>query len=583
MACLYAYFIGFLGVVLVIYFLFNSFKAPGRLKNLGKHVLYFLIQLILPYLFLQLLINMSSDVSDRTTTPWGFLYYVSNFDGMFFPYGKPYQEVVGKFNSPDEVTQFEGVSYVGLFAILISIVFLLWKLFQLVRLKFRNFISVGESRETIVFLVAGIAGALYACGIPYIYNEGMVHYIGPLRQMRGLGRFAWLLFYSLNNFVAFFFYKLITAVHRKWVKAIICAIPLLVLYYDAYYNVLPISEAIVNTIPMIEDKENNLPDNKWIKEIDINKYQAIIPLPYFLQGSENVGLEPEGTREILKHTYIASLKTGLPITAAVLSRTSLQQTYNNMSMMLEPYRSLEIVKSLPNKKSFLILAREEEITQFMQRDLLSKAALVKTTPNFNLYELSYNTLAGYSDSLYSTISKEAALMPLFDVERWKSTQTKKDFAYKSYDENPSTLSYRGKGAYEGKIKDYNRIFEDTIPNAVDNQTYILSFWVRDFNKDLYARTMIETAYADSATGKMYGGWWSPLSLTFRTLDSNWALMEVYLKPTHRHDKIAITLWNQDFTDDSRLVVDELWIRPEFTHIYQVFPGEVFKNNRYYLK
>lgn len=583
MACLHAYFLGIFGVIFVVYFLFHAFRRKKFFRNFLQHALYFLIQLVLPFVLLQSLISFSSSVTDRTTAPWGFLYYVSSFDGMFFPYGKPYQDTFSQYNTPDPVVQFEGVSYIGLFAILMVLVFIVKKLGQLTDLRFRDFFKTGFRTETFMFVIIGVLGALYACGIPYIYKENLIYYVGPLRQMRGLGRFSWLFFYSINIFAAWFFYKAVVRASKWWIKILVCAVPLYMLYYDGYYTVNYIAASVANEIPMIADRDNTMPENKWISEINTKEYQAIIPLPYFLLGSENMTLEPEN-KEIFKQTYIASMKTGLPITAAVLSRTSLLQAQKNVSMVTEAYRPLEIVKDFKSKKPLLIMAREQEITVPTQKELLARAKLLKTTPGFNLYRIEYSTLAGFSDSLYTQVSREIAGNPaLYDVEGWKVTEPVKRFAYKSFDDMPCVTPYRGKGAYQGKLKDYSRIFEDTITGARDNEDYVLSFWMKDFTKDMRARTTIETVFVDSATGAAYGGWWGALGSHYRILDSSWALIEIYLKPPHRHDKLLVTLWNNNFIDDTELVVDEFWLRPMYTHIYRVTPNEVVKNNRYYPK
>lgn len=582
MACLHAYFIGLFGIIFVVYFLFHAFRRPRFFPNLLRHCLYFAIQLLLPFLLLQLMISLSSDVSDRTTAPWGFLFYVSSFDGMFFPYGKPYQETFSKYYTAETIQQFEGLNYTGLFGILIILVFLHRKLAQLFDLRFRDFFLTGFRREVLMMVLIGILGALYACGIPYIYYENLTHYVGPLRQMRGLGRFAWLFFYAINIFAAWYFYKAVLRLNNKWIKLAFCVVPLAILYYDAYHHVKPVSDSIRNEIPALADRQNTREENKWISEINTREYQAIIPLPYFLLGSENLTQEPEH-KEIFKQTYIASMKTGLPITAAVLSRTSLAQTAKNLCLITEPYRPLQILNDLPSHKPFLILSRDSEITSPMQAELLKSAALLKKTPNFNLYRLNYERLATFSDSLYSRTLNEMASMQLYETAGWKSTSPVRNFAYKSFDELACATPYRGKGAYTGKIRDYNRLFEDTIPAAADNQSFILSFWMKDLTADMRGRSTIEIAYGDSATGNMYGGWWGAAASHYRVLDGTWGLIEIYIKPAKRHDKVVVTVWNTNFIDDTPLVIDEFWIRPEFTHVYKTGPGEVCKNNRYYLK
>ena len=582
MACLHAYFIGLFGVIFAVYFLFHAFRKKEFFKNLLRHFLYVFVQLVLPFVLLQLMINVTSSVTDRPQYPWGFLHYVSSFDGMFFPYGKPYQETFSSFNAPDEIIQYEGISYIGLFAMLMLLVFLLRKGGELTHLQFRDFAFSGLRTEMSMLLVVGLLGALYACAFPYTWYPELMYHVGPLRQMRGLGRFAWLFFYTINIFAAWFYFRLVARAPRLWAKLLLCALPLYMLYYDAYYNVRPVSEGIRNEMPLLSDKLNALPENQWVKDFDASEYQAIIPMPYFLLGSENIQVEAEN-REIVRQAYVVSLKTGLPLTGGVLSRTSLSQTAKNLGLITEAYRPLEIVKDFHSKKPLLILAREGDITSPMQRELLYFATQVKQTSGFNMYRLPYERLATYSDSLYAHITKEAAGQQLHDVEGWRSTQPAKNFYYGSFDAHACATPYRGAGAYQGYIKEWNRLYEDTIPNAQDNHTYVMSFWIKDFTKDQISLSTIETAYVDSASGVAYGGWWGVLAGHYRALDSTWGLIEIYIKPQKRHDKLTVTVWNNHIIDSTRLVVDEFWIRPEGTNIYKELPGEVFKNNRYYLE
>jgi hypothetical protein len=399
--------------------------------------------------------------------------------------------------------------------------------------------------------------------------------------MRGLGRFAWLLFYSLNIFAAWYYFSAVSRLGKKWLTIVLCLVPLAILYYDAYYHVLPVSQAVANEIPQLADRENKTEDNAWLKDLDTKKYQAIIPLPYFLQGSENIGYEPSN-KVIVMQAYIASMKTGLPITAAILSRTSLHQTFENIPLILEPYRPLEFVKHLPNKKPFLVLARRNEITEPTQNNLLTKTRFVKYAAHFEVLELPYEALATYSDSLYEKANAEMSQKQLFDVDGWKSTTNRKDFVYRSFDDINPGEGYRGTGAHVGKIKEYNNLFSDTIPGGVGGQKYVMSFWMNDYQKDLYPRTTLEVAYIDSASGQVYGSYWTNAA-NIKALDGQWALVELNLQPNHGHDKVLITLFHQFIIDDSRLVLDEFMIRPDNVDLYRVMPEGIIKNNRYYLK
>jgi hypothetical protein len=58
---------------------------------------------------------------------------------------------------------------------------------------------------------------------------------------------------------------------------------------------------------------------------------------------------------IQKNRHIVSLKTGLPLTAVAMSRTSLSQTSKNIQLVLEPNEPLKILEEMPNKKPFLLM------------------------------------------------------------------------------------------------------------------------------------------------------------------------------------------------------------------------------------
>ena len=235
-----------------------------------------------------------------------------------------------------------------------------------------------------------------------------------------------------------------------------------------------------------------------------------------------------------------------------------------------------------SRARFLLVVRDGELND-LQKNIVAKSYFLRPCEGFNLYELPFIALAAFSDSLYAQTSKQLAETQTFPVDGFLSISNQKNFAYKSFDEKTSSVSYRGKGANEGRIIDYNRIFEDTIPNAYAGQDLIASFWMGNFNKDLYPRTTLEIYYLDSASNQPYGGYWANPAAFLKTLDGPWALLEVPLKLNHGHDKVVITLWHQEIYDESKLLLDELLIRPATCDLYRVFKDEIEKNNRYYKK
>jgi len=578
MASIHIYYIGLLGEILVVNLLVQLVSEPFKLKQILRKMLMFFVQFLLPYFGLTFLIYLSSNVTDRITYPWGFLLFLSDFNGMFFPFAKLYEPFVRMFYDPQKITIFEGISYLGAFAIIISFFVLLVKLWQLFSLKFKKFFYFSEYKMLNSFLLAGILGAIYACGVPFIYNEKLIDSISALRQMRSLGRFAWILYYALNIFAVYYLSTVVSKIKIYWARYSILAVVLIPLFLDAYYNMKPLNQEIQNPNYLAINTNANSPENKWVKNIQPNKYQAIMPLPFFLSGSDNVHADPEN-HNIINETYLVSLNTGLPAISAILSRTSLAQTYCHFAMILDPYRPLEIVKDFPNKKPFLIVAHDSEIPQ-LQKNLMRRAVFISTGPGFNLYELPFDALVTFSDSLYLNTKKEIETTTIFDVDGFKSTSNNKNFVYISFDEQKTGSGYYGGGAYAGNIKEYNRIFDGIIPGAESGKSYVMSFWMNDFIAERYPRTNVEILYVDSL-GNKYEGVWIAVAESCQVLDGSWALLEYVLKPLHANDRVIVTIWNRDIHDDSKLIIDEFLIRQQGCNLYRVLPGQIEKNNRFY--
>jgi hypothetical protein len=337
-------------------------------------------------------------------------------------------------------------------------------------------------------------------------------------------------------------------------------------------------DTLNNQLEQLADKKNQLPENNWFNEINTSDYQAIIPLPYFHVGSENIWIITESN--IIKDAFIASLKTGLPITSLILSRVSLGETYRNIQLVKEPYRPLEILNDFKNTKPFLVLVCENELNEY-ERQLLNNCNKIISTPLYSVYKLQIETLKHLSDKLYANTIKDLSQRKTFKIEQFESTDSLKTFIYDGYESYKNANSLMGKGCFEGKIKNYNVLYKGKIPNWTD-QEYTLSFWMSDFTTDLYPRTTVELAYADSA-GTIYGTDYFNPGKKLCVLDSSSALIESSFKLKEKTDQLIVTLWNDLIIDDKKIFrADELLIKPKTTTIYKNSNGQsITVNNRLY--
>ncbi len=581
MAGTHFYFYGFFALIASFYWMFLFFSKEGEFGKITFLIKHYFIQIITPYLLFRFIVFLIDNVQDRTNNPWGYLEYVSNLTGVFFPVGKPYSfifETVIKPVYPD----WEGYSFVGIVASIVTVGIGIAMIRKLLKKQLKSLFFVTDNILLNSFFWAGIIALLLSFGFPFIIKGcgGLFNYAGLLKQMRGIARFSWV-FYYIINIIAFYKIFQWTSDKKNVVKYFWIGISLFFVCYDAYTMSINKQDRFNNRIEQLEDTKNQLPEDKWINQINLDKYQAIITLPYFHVGSENIWMNTQS--EIVKDVFIASMKTGLPTTSLILSRVSLGQTYKNIQIVKEPYRPLEIVNDFKNAKPFLVLVREKELNNNELR-LLKKCKMIIETPRYSIYELEVSTLQHIIDNLFDDVMEESSKIKTFDIDGFKYTDSIKSFVYNGFENNLSPGCFVGNGCYEGKIKDYNVLFKGSLPDFKADTTYTISFWMDNFTTDVYPRSTVEIAFLDS-TGTVYGTDYFEAGKNFCVLDGNWALIERTFQLKNKADQLTVTLWNQNIVDDKKMFrADELLIKPNGISIYKnISINKVFKNNRTYIR
>lgn len=580
------YFFGFFAIISFVYWLFillrkkDSSAEPflSRMKFCIKHSF---IQLVVPFILIQLFMLATDHVHDRTGQPWGYLAYFTNTAGVFFPLDKPpYTDALLTFIKPEYPPSMEGYSYIGLLSTVVFMLLILIAIKNLFFLKFKKVLTPTDNVLLNAFFWAGIIALLLAFGYPFRIQgyERWLNNAGPLKQLRAVGRFAWVFYYIINIVVFYSICKWVAAIKPLW-KNTILSVALFVMCLDAYYTANNKQELFNNRIERLEDTQNELAENKWLTEISLSSYQGIIGLPYFHVGSENIWLAPAS--DIVKDVFINSLKTGLPTTMVSMSRTSLEQTYNNIQLIQEPYRELKILKNVKSNKPFLVLVKESELNA-TEKQMLSKCTKIKETPLFNLYELKLEELNNKYKKLYANTVNRLNSNKTYSIEGFNYTDSIKTFIYEGFEDNPNRHSFVGKGCYEGRLKEFNVLYNDTVANFSTEQEYTVSFWLNNYTEDLYPRTycIIEGYGAEGSYNRLEFPMWYNMKL----IDSDHALIEHKLNIKNASDHLVITIFHNDFSSDKKMFqLDELMIRPSKDTIYRVGGTQsVMFNNRLYL-
>jgi hypothetical protein len=310
--------------------------------------------------------------------------------------------------------------------------------------------------------------------------------------------------------------------------------------------------------------------------IDVNKFQAILPLPYFHTGSENVWMGGAENSYILKDVLTASYILGLPTMGVQMSRTSLFQTLQNISLIKDRINYPSLLKILPNKKPLLLWVEKNSNLSASEKTLIRFSALLYEDNLRSLYALETTAFLKILDLNYEQISNEIEYKNLHDFGLFYYTDSIRNFYVNFYDNVKSNKNYKGNGAFEYEINNYNRLFDGALPYQ-DTIPYTLSFWAYVNRDMLPTQHIIIEQLSSNGTIMDYKGY--PIFSYIKAIDNDWALIEISFIPKSADVHLLISIQKNSFR--KRIAwIDELYIYPEGQHIYARDEDALMKNNRW---
>lgn len=574
----HVYMLGFHAAIILFYW-FYSFTFLRSHRKYKQDFLHLGIQFLIPFLILVLITSLTDNITDRTAYPWGYLYYRAYPESVFLPLGFSHGKFFRNFSDFNYI-DWEGIAYVGTISSFGFFVLLFFLFKNLFKKKFERIGTPSDVQILNIFFWASLATLIYSFGFPFIIGDAkyLLHYLGPIKQMRGIARFAWLFYYVFNIFIFYHIWKLRKTAIKKTIWIIIVVLSLSVLFYEAYRNVSFWSGFVKNEIPELADVYNDSEINSWVELIDKEKYQATIPLPYYHVGSENTWLLDKCS--MAKPSFIISWKTGLPSMGVMLSRTSIGQTYSSFSLFQEPYRFPEIINKFDSEKNFLIVTKNDCNSYSPQENnLIHQSTLIYESPEFNLYDLPYDSLLKVVQNPYKSIVNAFENDTLFSHGNYYSNQKEKLF--KVY--NSEALSDSGelkKKVISDRFSKSDWIYHKEIPFKSNEDEYIFSFWVNSDQADLFLRSSIIFQVRDSLD-QGHTETKQDLFRILKIIDDDWALIELKFKLKEEGSFVRWRIRNRDIMK-AKYHVGPVMIRPLKTNVYLNEKSFVMKNNRYYV-
>ncbi len=546
----------------VVAWLFFDTLRVFNVKRIMDNALAFLLMGILPFVIITVWMGWSDGVIDRPSSPYGFLVYRSMPEGIFLPIDFPLGDWMHNKIHAIRNVPWEGKAYVGLVAVGFFVFLFFFQLSRAVKRKLPIEILPYYSPFLFNTVTAGFALLLFSWGIPFVFGlEWLLDYTGPLQQFRGIGRFAWLFYYAINIAAIFciYFYAKEKPIPQK---VLILLFPLLLGFAEvnAYHERKLYAHDPNNDIQEFAMVKGN----RWLSVLTDKDYQAIIPIPYFHVGSENFYIHPNGYP--LRETLTAGILTGIPTTGVFMSRTSLQQTMENLQLVLEPYKSLSVLDKMDLERPFAFWVKDVKAIPQEQRDLLQSATKVWEEGKHAIYEMYPNVLLERLKQKHEQVQAEIEGL---DLQEQADGYLLNKTAGSYFIEEGSELDFKMKTG-----RDFYRKVDlnEKLPGQ-----YIVSFWVK-LNEDLAPRT--EVLIHETVNGKPVSFKGHAIGKSVKVIEGAWGLVEMPIEIKEADSAFELTIYMNQFLKPS-IRMRGLLIRPATVDVYRQGDGELMKNLRYY--
>lgn len=571
---MHLYFVAFFGFLLGGYWFFRFFWYRKAGTFWYRDILHIFAQFVIPVLLIQFVIFLNDDVVDRPMWPFGLWSNLAHPVALFFPSSPPWGFVPRILTVFDHIS-WESWSFMGSVAVLgffAGIFMLVFKIFK--KEATHRIVHIGIIN--ILFWVSVFA-LFFSMGFPFILGlKEIAENIGPLRQIRVLARFAWIFYYMLNLVVFVALYRKAFVQPASMLWKLIGVFAVVMLWIEGVYFSNHISQSIRNEMPDFSTNTEQGFEERWMLDIRPGDYQAIIPLPYFHAGSENIWID--GGKEVVRTTMAVSLKTGLPTTGVLLSRTSISQTYQNFALHTEPLERLEFPDYLPDERPFLILLLNDYNPNHPEKLMLQEATRVAEAEGFALYSLPVSALRRLNIIYRQLVLDRFQQIPLTEVNGWSVLSPGLLFWTESFDDKSYDDSFTGNGAFEFLSGDWRSFWQGTVNGQEGNSQILVSFWVKDYRSDAVMRT--ELGVINGSQVEIHS---KPVNRFdffshIKAFKGNWALVEFLIPVSTGESLIELVVRNR-VLPSAEIVLDELMIRQAGQDLYRESDDWLIYNNR----
>ena len=514
--------------------------SSGRLKSLKYWAKTILLPLV-PILVFQLVLILTDSVMDRPSSPYGFLNYRATWSSIFLPLDFDYFESISSGFQQSS----EGGTFIGWFAI-IGLLAGAWNLIRSKKLDPSHYL-----------LLASIPILLLSVAFPfYIWKlDRFIDYLGPLKQFRGIARFAFVFYYAVNLFAIIQLGKLVSS-WKPMAKITFLSVVLLVFSVDIWSHR---NQVIVQTSSGTQVFHSNT-FNSVLKNISLSDFQAIVPLPYFHVGSENFRTEEiEGIREM---SFALGLESGLPLTGVQMSRTSISQTMMQLELMSYLGRTPQILNEYPSDKALLLLVKDHEPLSQSNLLLVEHSQRIASINGYTIRSLEFSSIHKIVDYNKRNV-----------LSRIDSANNRTIVYQGSHGSDSSDIRFCEENSRHAQRIDWTDLIDPTL-NLESGEEYELSFWF--YAGDQHSVNTQVWLWERSKSGENLRFEVSEVGDHLEQVIGDWILCTLQISVLDNSNKIQVMLHRDGVNMD--IWFDEVMLRNIKNDCFK--EGPLNLNNRY---
>ena len=571
----------YLGIILLAFqFVFIIFYLilDKNYRQSGINYLNLFISVVLPILAFYIFLFVTDTHEGRTDNPSGFFLYNAEFDDVFVPHHPPLRPVLDQLLGPIIKLKWEAWSYTGLAISLVFLFLFILSVISIFKKKKRKTLAAYFSNQIInISLLAAFVVLLFAMAFPFKIFPQLLDAFPVLKQFRATGRFAWVFYFAGTVFGAYVYQLVFNKYLNKGKQAVGYVIVLVAGVFMVVEGIpyhLEISKSITRSANQFNTQYLDNTYQEAINTVDSKKFQAIMPLPFFYQGSETYARPRHD--EIMQASMIFSAHTGLPLFGTNLTRTAIPESKKIVQLVSPTFYEKPIQYDLPFKKPFLILRTNDPITHY-EKEILRKAKQIFNSKKIKLYQLSFKNLFKSNNDEY--LKKfETQKARLYQNDLFLVNDTNSFLFYTSIETTPSELTFRGNGVFSNTKKGKNILAEFSPGTFEAGKNYVVSCWMYNGYKDALN---LHFQFRVEEFNEADNSWQNTVCYPEQSevINGDWSLVEMEFKVQYPDSYVYIVSKGKP-DSKSAFVADDLLIREHHLDVYRMDTANnsLFYNN-----